>query len=150
MTPDDGQPALVFSFDRHQCETQAKKIVSCLEKAEQHWRATSPKWQSKLKDWEQYQAKAKERDIAKERAHRHKGSENEEDTAWEADFDPKAPCPEFSFAGDKTTYDRSSLDKDLDGLRWTNTPSWAIDACTRGVAVHHSGMNKQYRSLVEA
>jgi ATP-dependent RNA helicase DDX60 len=157
LTTHGVQPALIFSFDRHQCETQAQRITSCLEDSERHWRATSPEWQIKLNAWEQYQAKAKERDRAKERVHRQQKAENEEgpsivqeEIAWEAHFNPSDPCPEFSFAGVKINYDKSSLEEDLDSLgKWTSTPRWAIDAIKRGIAVHHSGMNKRYRNLVE-
>lgn len=152
-----GQPALIFSFDRHLCETQAQTILSCLEKAEQNWRATSPEWQAKLKDWELYQSKAKDRDRARERSQRQRKNEDEggtammqEDTAWQEHFDPSDPSPEFSLAGVKTSYDKTKLDADLDDLSWTSTPRWALKAIKRGIAVHHSGMNKKYRNLVEA
>ena len=49
----------------------------------------------------------------------------------------------------KTTYDKASLESALDSLSWTTTPRWAIEAIRRGIAVHHSGMNKGYRNLVE-
>jgi ATP-dependent RNA helicase DDX60 len=152
----DEQPALIFSFDRHQCETHAQKILSFLEEAEEMWRATSPEWQIKLQAWEVYKSKAKDRERIKERSQRQRKDKDEgvtkiqEDTAWEAKFDPSDPSPEFSFAGVKTSYDKTSLDSDLRGLSWTSTPDWAIAAIKRGVAVHHSGMNKKYRNLVEA
>ena len=157
LTRHDGQPALVFSFDRHQCETQAQKLLSCLEGAETTWRATSPEWQAKLKDWEQYQSNAKDRDREKERVRRQRKDEDEGgmsttqvDTAWQAHFDPSDPSQQFSFAGVKTSYDKAKLVSDLHDLSWTSTPRWAIEAIKRGIAVHHSGMNKQYRNLVEA
>ncbi|KAF8505147.1 hypothetical protein JB92DRAFT_2966409 [Gautieria morchelliformis] len=145
-------PALVFSFNRHQCETHAQKIHSFLEEAEEIWRTTSPEWQSKLQAWEVYKSKAKDRERIKERIQRQRKDEDDgvqQDTAWESSFDPSAPSPEFSFAGIKTSYDKTSLESDLRDLRWTSTPDWAIAAIRRGIAVHHSGMNRKYRNLVE-
>ena len=156
LTPHDFQPALIFSFDRHQCETHAQKLLSCLKDAEQSWRATSPEWQAKIKEWNHFQSKAKNRDRAKEQSQRQRKDEDEggttvmlEDAAWQAHFDPDDPSPEFSLAGVKTSYDKTKLKSDLDALNWTSTPDWALEAIKRGIAVHHSGMNKRYRNLVE-
>ncbi|KAF8511366.1 hypothetical protein JB92DRAFT_2934736 [Gautieria morchelliformis] len=100
--------------------------------AEEIWRTTSPVWQSKLQAWEDDGV-----------------TKIQQDTAWESNFDPSAPSPEFSFAGIKISYDKTSLESDLRDLRWTSTPDWAIAAIRRGIAVHHSGMNRNYRNLVE-
>ena len=41
-------------------------------------------------------------------------------------------------------------EENLDELaRWTGTPDWAIRALRRGIAVHHAGMNKAYRTYIE-
>jgi superfamily II RNA helicase len=71
----------------------------------------------------------------------------EQEHSWENSFDPNEPSPQFSFTG-ITTYSRSDLAKNIQELRrWA--PDWALDALERGVGVHHAGMNKKYRSLVE-
>jgi hypothetical protein len=67
--------------------------------------------------------------------------------SWESSFDPKDPSPQFSFAG--TSYAKKELLADISSLRWTSTPDFLFRALRRGVAVHHSGMNKTYRVLVE-
>ncbi|KAF8514594.1 hypothetical protein JB92DRAFT_2829916 [Gautieria morchelliformis] len=70
-------PALIFSFDRHQCEMHARKIISFLEEAEELWRTTSTKWQSKLQAWDIYESKAKDRDRIKEQAQRQRKDEDD-------------------------------------------------------------------------
>ncbi|KAF8508844.1 hypothetical protein JB92DRAFT_3190661 [Gautieria morchelliformis] len=110
---------------------------------------------SKLQAWDIYESKAKDRDRIKERAQRQGKDEDDgvtktqQDTAGEASFDPSDPSPEFSFAGIKSSANKTSLESDLRGLSWTRTPDWAIVAIRRGIAVHHSGMNRKYRNLVE-
>ena len=87
-----------------------------------------------------------------------KGHDEERDTAgppqpdpddikW-ASFDPDDPLPDFSFAN-SAKYQKSELLKDIDDLKWTSTPSWAIKALRRGVGVHHAGMSKGYRTTIE-
>lgn len=126
--------------------------------AEKFWRDTSPEWHIKIQAWERYQSKAKERDRAYQQSQRQRPDDDQggtstasADLSWEAWFDPSDPSPKFSFAGVKISYDKSKLDSDLQDLaRWTSTPGWALHAIKRGIAVHHSGMNRKYRTLVEA
>jgi ATP-dependent RNA helicase DDX60 len=71
------------------------------------------------------------------------------ETSWEASFDPAQPLPQFSFAG-TTTYLKVDLEKEIQDLgRWTSTDPRALKALRRGIVIHHAGMNKAYRSLVE-
>jgi hypothetical protein len=47
-------------------------------------------------------------------------------------------------------YPREELDEDIRELaRWSGVSSWILSALKRGIAIHHSGMNKAYRSLIE-
>ncbi|KAI0776031.1 P-loop containing nucleoside triphosphate hydrolase protein [Trametes elegans] len=150
-------PALLFNFDRKVCEKMAQAILDVLEKAETKWRETSPEWKRKVKQWEAWVAKAKERERLAERMKKvKKDDENpaasaEPETSWEASFDPEDPSPQFSFAGTSPAFGKSDLDEEIQALaRWSSAPEWALKALRRGVGVHHSGMNKHYRTLVES
>lgn len=71
--------------------------------------------------------------------------------AWEASFDPEEALSDFSFVNYSSSYAYSELKNDVNKLRWSkNIPEWAFALLLRGVGVHHAGMNKGYRSLVEA
>ncbi|RDB27044.1 hypothetical protein Hypma_005062 [Hypsizygus marmoreus] len=148
-------PAILFNFSRSDCEIMAKAIISSLEAAEKKWRSSSPEWQRKLRDWEHWKSRSKERERLAERAKRQKKGGDEGgpaavDYSWEGTFNPDDPSEDFSFAGTHTVYSKADLDEDVyEMTRWTSTESWALDALKRGIAVHHAGMNKHYRSLVE-
>lgn len=122
-----------------------------LVKSERRWKKESTEWQRKVAQWSKWKdgekSRKREEDKAKRTAKK-KDDDTREDPAerrtWESSFDPDGPLPEFSFAG---AYSRSELDEELGDL-W-NVDSWLIDAALRGIAVHHAGMNKSYRSLAE-
>lgn len=154
----DSLPALLFNFDRNDCLVMAKHILETLENAEEAWRAQSPEWNRKVSQWQAWQARQKEKQrLAQKAAARKKkqddddggGPPQSEDLSWESYFDPQDPSPQFSFAG-TSTYPKEELLADLArDLRWASLPEFVIKALWRGVAIHHSGMNKAYRVLVE-
>ena len=136
----------------------AQTLLATLQDAETQWRATDPDWQQKLRQWNTWKSRSKERERLAELQKKLKkrpeaGDESRPETtdySWESSFNPEDPSPEFSFAGIHSTYSRTELESDIQELsRWTTAPSWAIDALSRGIAVHHAGMNKRYRSLIE-
>lgn len=135
----------------------AQAILSVLEDAEEKWRATSPEWKRKIKQWELWVSKAKERERQAERMKKVKKDEDgpssaaaEPDASWEASFNPDDPSPQFSFAGMSAAFTKEDLEGEIRSLaRWSSAPEWALNALRRGVGVHHSGMNKHYRTLVE-
>ncbi|KAI9000928.1 P-loop containing nucleoside triphosphate hydrolase protein [Trametes punicea] len=150
-------PALLFNFDRTVCEKMARAILDVLEKAEAQWRETNPEWKRKVKQWEVWVSKAKERERQAERLKKikkddeHPATAAEPETSWEASFDPDDPSPQFSFAGTSPAFTKSDLDEEIEALaRWSSAPDWALRALRRGIGVHHSGMNKHYRTLVES
>ena len=134
----------------------AKHILDTLEKAEETWRAQSPEWNRKVSQWKAWQARQQEKQrlVQKAAARKKKqddddGPQQGEDLSWESYFDPEDPSPQFSFAG-TSTYPKDELLADIAELRrWTSTEEFVLKALWRGVAVHHSGMNKGYRVLVE-
>ncbi|CDO68719.1 hypothetical protein BN946_scf184652.g46 [Trametes cinnabarina] len=150
-------PALLFTFDRTICERMAQNILDVLEKAEAKWRETNSEWKRKVKQWELWVSKAKERERQAERLKKvkkedeHPSTAPEAESSWEASFDPEDPSPQFSFAGTSPAFTKSDLDEEVQALaRWSSAPEWALKALRRGIGVHHSGMNKHYRTLVES
>ena len=109
-----------------------------------------------MKQWKLWksneQARAKKAEQAQRLKKQRAAEESDRagaESTWEANFNPDAPQSDFSFAG--LSYDAKSLESELKELTtWTSTPKWAVEAIKRGIAVHHSGMNKRYRDLVEA
>ena len=134
----------------------AVAILDVLEGAEAKWRETSPEWKRKIKQWELWVSKAKERERQAERLKKVKKDEADAtpeaqpDASWEASFNPDDPSPQFSFAGMSPAFTKEDLDEEIRSLaRWKSAPEWALKCLQRGIGVHHSGMNKHYRTLVE-
>ncbi|KAF8556866.1 P-loop containing nucleoside triphosphate hydrolase protein [Imleria badia] len=147
-------PAIFFNFDRSDCEIMAQTLLLALFAQEKKWRASNVEWQRKLAQFEEWLSRAKDRERAAARAAKNRVDPDEvkpETMEWQATFDPNAPLPQFSFAGQHTSYTPSMLEDELKQLaRWTSTPQWALSCLRRGIAVHHSGMNKRYRTIVES
>ncbi|SJK99648.1 uncharacterized protein ARMOST_02956 [Armillaria ostoyae] len=150
-------PAILFNFDRAECEDVAKLLLRGLLKAEFAWKSSSPEWQRKCQQWQKWQdsSKARIREENKAKKSKRKPDPNDvkpstatEAPAWESTFDPDAPLDNFSFAGH---YSAEDLDEAIKGVRsdyWKSKPA-LLAALRRGIAVHHSGLGKAYRSLVE-
>ncbi|KAG9121541.1 hypothetical protein FRC07_002452 [Ceratobasidium sp. 392] len=94
-------------------------------------------------------SKARERDAQRASRQKKDDTREGEPVNWQSLFDPDEPTPEFSFANTKCGYSKEELRKDIRTLRWQNTPQYLISALERGIAVHHAGMPKGYRSLAE-
>jgi len=131
----------------------ASHLLEVLEKAEQVWREQSPEWKRKVSQWEAWQVRQKnEERMAQKAAARKRDPDDEapqhsKDHTWESYFDPQDPSPQFSFAS-HSAYPKRSLLEDIEDMKWA-TPSVFLRALWRGIGVHHSGMNKLYRVLVE-
>ncbi|KAH9175040.1 P-loop containing nucleoside triphosphate hydrolase protein [Lactarius sanguifluus] len=157
LKAENSLPALLFNFDRHECQLMAEYVLDTLERAEEVWRDQSPEWKHKVSQWKAWQARQKEKQRAAQKASTRKknqddrddGRQQSEELTWESYFDPQDPSPQFSFAG-TSAYPKEELLEDVTSLsRWTSTPESLVRALRRGVAVHHSGLNKAYRVLVE-
>ncbi|PBK61939.1 hypothetical protein ARMSODRAFT_1025280 [Armillaria solidipes] len=150
-------PAILFNFDRAGCEDVAGLLLRGLLKAETAWKSSSPEWQRKCQQWQKWQDSSKARIREENRAKKSKRKPDPDDVeppaateapAWESTFDPDAPLDNFSFAGH---YSAEDLDEAIDGVwseYWKSKPV-LLAALRRGIAVHHSGLGKGYRSLVE-
>ncbi|KAF8155693.1 hypothetical protein B0H34DRAFT_506081 [Crassisporium funariophilum] len=149
-------PAVLFSLDRTDCEIMAQHLVETLEVSEEQWRVSSPEWTRKVAKWETWKLQAKERERATERAKKQSKRRDDAedshrtDTSWESSFDPEEPSPQFSFIGSHSSHSTLSLEEDIAKLKWTSVPRWTFAALRRGIAVHHAGMHKHYRTLIES
>ena len=109
-----------------------------------------------MRAYEAWQARAKQREKQKERAGKQKPAEGDgpqdiaSETSWEASFDPSEPSKDFSFAGNYINVSREDVDSEIARLaKWSGVDKRALAALKRGIGIHHAGMNKAYRGLVE-
>lgn len=144
-------PAILFNFSRDHCESLAKRISKDLETAESQWRMNSPTFKERLA-----RAKAAEKAAAKKAKAVESATVNrkqEEEAARMGvveeiqTFDPEEPSEEFTFVGKGIS--QLEFKKDVDDLLFLDMDPWIINALRRGVGVHHSGMPRRYRVLVE-
>ncbi|KAK4623760.1 hypothetical protein CLAFUW4_05812 [Fulvia fulva] len=168
LNEQDALPAILFNYDRHQCEKICRIVVEQLAQAEATQRKTGPKWEKTLERWEEWKklklkaaskapkagTKAKkgkgDDDGEDEKASKldlQKDAAGSEDSKWES-FDPEAPQDGYHFA-DHTALQASELEGYIRQLRRRDLQQWLIDALARGVGVHHAGMNRKYRQVVE-
>ena len=109
-----------------------------------------------MRAYEAWKAGAKHRVKQKERAVKERPTEGdrprvvETEASWEASFDPSEPSKNFSFAGNYVNVSKEHVDKEITRLaEWSGVDKRALAALKRGIGIHHSGMNKGYRALVE-
>ena len=158
-------PAIFFNYNRHKCEGIALSLLKQLEDAESRWKETSPTWKSKLTGWEEYkknQSKAGAKKPAKA-ATKKKGKDDDDDPSSKMDrmqdaasdeanpyanFDPEAPVDGFHFAA-KQKAEASELSGYFYQMRKRGVSPWLMLALRRGIGVHHAGMNRKYRQVVE-
>lgn len=162
----DALPAIFFNYDRHRCENMAKSVVRELEEAESHWKSNNPAWKAKISGFEKWKAdKAKTgakkpaKVVTKKKG---KGDDDDdpaskldkaqdaasEDTNPYANFDPDAPVDGFHFAA-KHKADAAVLSRYFWQMQRRGLASWLTLALQRGIGVHHAGMNRKYRQVVE-
>ncbi|KAH0402048.1 P-loop containing nucleoside triphosphate hydrolase protein, partial [Aureobasidium melanogenum] len=157
----DAMPAILFNYDRTRCEDICAKIHDDLKEAEDQWKATDPKWKAKIAQWEAWKKEqerkgAKASKVSKSRKPAEEGMTKADMQRDAADtdangfegFDPAAPQDGYHFCNFKAIQ-ISELEDYMRELEWRHVPQWLIVALTRGIAVHHSGMNRKYRQVVE-
>jgi hypothetical protein len=112
----------LFSLDRSVCELIGRTLLDALVSAEDEWKATSPAWKQRLRQFEAWEAHARQREQDAARARKAKGGGEDRPDAreapalsWEATFDADDPLPEFSFAG-ISKYSRDELDDEVTEL----------------------------------
>lgn len=165
----DALPAILFNYDRSQCEEICRTVCNQLKTSEIAQKKSGTKWQKTLERWEEYkqQLEKTSKQMAqdekrKSKKGRDKGGEDEkissidrqkengnglQDSVW-ASFDPDSPMDGYHFA-DYTKAQASELVGYTKELRFRGIQPWLIDALGRGIGVHHAGMNRKYRQIVE-
>ena len=109
-----------------------------------------------MRAYESWQAGAKQRAKQKERAAKQRPAKGDEpqditsETSWEASFDPSEPSKDFSFSGKYISVSEEDVNNEIAHLaQWSGVDPRALAALKRGIGIHHAGMNKGYRALVE-
>ncbi|KAL8938825.1 MAG: hypothetical protein Q9216_003685 [Gyalolechia sp. 2 TL-2023] len=158
----DALPAILFNYDRGKCENICKAVMKQLVDAEAAMKESSPAWKSKMKGYEQY-LKNKSKQTKKVVEPKKKGKANDDEGMSKADkmqdaaseevnpyanFNPDAPVEGFHFANiaKAEAAELAAIHRELNrrGLQ-----PWLMDSLTRGIGVHHAGMNRKYRQAVE-
>jgi len=157
MNSADALPALIFHFDRHGIECLAKELASALETAENAWKEGNSAWQTKIATWQDWQGQAKLRQKQEDKILKSaKGRSKEElirdkEGSWLESFDPETPLPQFSFQSAKSKKSGQEIEADIADLtRWNYIPDWMLSCLRRGIGIHHSGLNRKLRQLVES
>lgn len=159
----DSLPAIFFNYDRGKCEGIGQALIDQLKNAEVQWKAKSPAWKKKLSDWEQW--KLEQTKLSGKRApkpaSKSKSKEDEDDLFSKADrvqdaanseaspfasFDPEAPLDGFHFAV-KHKVESSELSRYFWQMKRRGLASWLMEGLSRGIGVHHAGMNRKYRQV---
>ena len=162
----DALPAIFFNYDRHRCENIAKAVMRQLKDAETRWKETNLAWKTKVSGFEKWKLE-KEKFGSKKSAKvmpkkKGRGAEDEDpsskmdkiqDVASEeadpyANFDPDAPVDGFHFAA-RHVVENAELSNYFWQMKRRGLSSWLAEALLRGIGVHHAGMNRKYRQVVE-
>ncbi|KAH8759888.1 DEAD/DEAH box helicase [Diaporthe sp. PMI_573] len=152
-------PAILFNYDRTACEEIAFRILSDLEEAEKAWKATDAGWKKKVAKHEQWKKDSAKADALRQKTTKAKakGKRDEDDVgdgrmdddpSTLSGFDPEGPVERFCL-GDETKLTRSELEWMIWSLRWKNLNPDILNALRRGIGIHHAGMNRKYRQIVE-
>lgn len=162
----DALPAIFFNYNRHKCEGICKSLIQQLIEAETQWKESSPVWKAKLAGFERWKAEqaktAGKRQTKKIPAKKGKADGGDDpsskmdkiqdvtsdDVNPYTNFDPDAPVDGFHFAS-RHKAEASELNIFYSQMKWRGLPSWLIDGLQRGIGVHHAGMNRKYRQVVE-
>ncbi|RYP47761.1 hypothetical protein DL768_006229 [Monosporascus sp. mg162] len=154
-------PAIVFNFDRMRCESIATDLLHNLERAENLYREGS-EWKAKMAEferWKKANGKIQAKSAKQTSKRQSKDDEglnkfelirdkaSQEDSPWKT-FNPDDPIVEFSLA-DNTKISKEELDSRIGTLEGHAIKPRFIKALHRGIGVHHAGMNRQYRQVVE-
>ncbi|CAJ2502285.1 Uu.00g096790.m01.CDS01 [Anthostomella pinea] len=147
-----GLPAILFNYDRVQCENTLMSVLSRLESAEKEFKESDKQWAQQVNKYEAWKVlRAKQKDLERvqkaTKDEKMRKTANVEASVWES-FDIDGALADFSFA-DHTKLTKSELQDALQTLAWERIQPHFIAALKRGVGVHHAGVNRGYRQVVE-
>ncbi|KAK8203086.1 DEAD/DEAH box helicase-like protein [Phyllosticta capitalensis] len=150
-------PAILFNFDRSYCEKICSALMMQLKQAESKWKDASPAWAKKMESWETWKKGMSKKKAPKKTSAMLEDGEGKADLereaasanpdSWET-FDPNVPIDGFHFL-ERTKFQQSELDAYAKELRFRSVSEDLIEALSRGIGVHHAGMNRKYRHVVE-
>jgi hypothetical protein len=158
-----GLPAILFNYNRKECEDMTQDLLHQLEAAEDHFKSTNVKWKAKMAKYQKAQqardsrasltsakAKVKDKQADSDKLTKMEREQADFETreATTMLFDPDKPLDEFSFADVKKS-DSELFKTSIEHFGRVKIPEYLISAFNRGIGVHHSGMNKYYRQAVE-
>ena len=165
----DALPAILFNYDRHMCETICKALLQQLVQGEATQHKSGPKWDNKLQKWEDWKkvrekSGAKKSDASSKKSKTKSKDDGDIDdktskldqqrdaggndaSSWES-FDPEAAIDGYHFAN-YSRVQASEMDLYTRQLRRREVQQWLIDGLRRGIGIHHAGMNRKYRQIVE-
>ncbi|KAL9102665.1 MAG: hypothetical protein Q9163_002219 [Psora crenata] len=154
-------PAIFFNYDRSKCEGICQTVTQQLEQTETKWKESNPAWKAKLNGFEKYKkekAKIASKKAPKQAKKRGEGNDDpktdklldasNDDVDPYAGFDPEDPVDGYHFAA-KHKAEVGELSKYYYDIKKRDLPSWLIAGLKRGIGVHHAGMNRKYRQVVE-
>ncbi|KAL8797979.1 MAG: hypothetical protein Q9182_007056 [Xanthomendoza sp. 2 TL-2023] len=159
----DALPAILFNYDRNKCVGICLTIMKQLQDAENDMKKSSPVWKSKIQGYEQYLANKSKQNAKRLAVPKKKGKANEDERTSKADkmqdaaseeaspyanFNPDAPVEGFHFAN-MAKCEADELAAIHKELKYRNLDPWMMESLTRGIGVHHAGMNRKYRQAVE-
>ncbi|KAL8811188.1 MAG: hypothetical protein Q9200_001999 [Gallowayella weberi] len=159
----DALPAILFNYDRNKCVGICRTIMKQLQDAENDMKRSSPAWKSKIQGYEQYLANKSKQNTKRSAVPKKKGKANDDEPTSKADkmqdaaseeaspyanFNPDAPVEGFHFAN-KAKCEADELAAIHRELKYRNLDPWMMESLTRGIGVHHAGMNRKYRQAVE-
>ena len=156
-------PAIFFNYERARCEHICQHLIQQLEAAETEYKQTNSIWKKKVKAFEEWQklGAAKKQEVKATSGK--KGKQNAEDDGGSKldrmqdasndtnpfeGFDPLDPVDGYHFAA-RHKEEARELERHFHVMRRRNLPQWLMDGLKRGIGVHHSGMNRKYRYMVE-
>jgi len=154
-------PAILFNYERNQCEQIAYSVLRQLVEAEAEWKKGS-QWKKLIEGYEKYQ-EIKDKKSRKPAKPAKKSKDDDDEGGSKTDrmreessdgasiydlFDPEAPQADFTFANPKQLQ-KADLDEYVRSLRWKHIREELIELLRRGIGVHHAGMNRKYRQCVE-
>ena len=156
-------PAILFNYNRKECEDMTRDLLQQLQGAEQRFKATNDEWKARMAKYRRWKAadalrkkqtelpkSAKDkasRDTAMSKMERQREEFGSRENAM-VNFDPDKPLDEFSFANIKKS-DDDLFNSYIKHFERVHIPDYLIQAFRIGLGVHHSGLNKQYRMAVE-
>ncbi|KAJ8123634.1 hypothetical protein ONZ43_g463 [Nemania bipapillata] len=120
---EDGLPAILFNYDRVECERMLAFVLVQLERSEKEWKEWSTEWQKDIKDYNLWKTSKDKRKVSKKTTEKRTKDEKMREEAsaeisrWEL-FDPEWPLDQFSFA-DASRLGRSELEEFIKSLEGT-------------------------------